>query len=74
MEDSVYNESFLQELVAGHKEQQLLAKAHFEQRKVSMMNGDGEGGSGSGGGASSSTEEFLGAESTHPIEKKAEEE
>jgi hypothetical protein len=36
--DSVYQDKMLNEIIQGHKDQQLLVKQHFEEQKINMMN------------------------------------
>lgn len=36
--DSVYQDKILNDIIQGHKEQQMLVKQHFEEQKINMMN------------------------------------
>ena len=38
VEDRVYQDGLLNELIQGHKDQQILVKQHYEDRKHEMMN------------------------------------
>lgn len=38
VEDRVYQDNRLNELIQGHKDQQMLVKQHYEERKQEMMN------------------------------------
>lgn len=37
IEDQVYQEQMLNDIIQGHKEQQILVKQHFEERKMESM-------------------------------------
>lgn len=37
IDDQVYQEKMLNDIIQGHKEQQLLVKQHFEERKMESM-------------------------------------
>ena len=37
IDDQVYQEQMLNDIIQGHKEQQMLVKQHFEERKIESM-------------------------------------
>ena len=76
IEDQEYQEDFLNKMVKGYKESQVLAKQHFEERKRSVMEqgldanllpDEGASRGGDGGGGSMSALET----DTHPLTRGA---